>query len=719
MELHLLTFCTTCKTSCHLKILAYTDKSQRRTEETHTKWHVDQSVRAAEDKAPGQSILTLLPTALDVMSVASDETTCAADYRNTISTTSVRYAYRIGNLDFHWTDPRNTNLWTTKFTYSAQPRQDLPKHIKTIVEDLNKVIQLGSPLLTVLYEWHDGVGSVVTYAEKLLQKVVSLWYLCATIGGTLSEEMIQPSLEQIGGLSINVSEAGSRIELMESTARQFGIMKGPQVNLPGPDQEGALSIQEFVTESWEQHGIPLDNIISLLIYWDFILRVKQLPSPTDYDPDEKPKPEPEPKEGAAWIDLSKHEGLTVNRQDNVIGSDGLPIARPVEGNPEKITGRTITIGNNGSLFDSNTKFIGRCELIPENEPRSMKKRPFTGLEGLVVIQGGLVEDAELNIVGKVVEGDPKKLLGSVVDEDGDIIDISGEVRGRCKRLSPDDQIITGNKKQHPPSSNPRVAGGSDTIDDNDSSRLLNRLPHKQLVERSASGSAEYALPSFDSFGKTTQNGLKEKEIAHPVAAGIGAAPLGAGALATSRDESVQEIATIETPAAEEQLFSVSSKKSKKDKKKRQSTFNDFDNEQTASPAPEEFRDVTTSDSVPLVDDDNTEMPHERQEAVTAEQEEQLFEFSRKKSKKDKKKKRRSTFDDFDTVPTTSTDDLGAAVPVTMAKLQRDIDETPAPEEEEAFATPNRKSKKEKKKKRQSTFDNEIGEPVALSAQDQL
>jgi hypothetical protein len=227
--------------------------------------------------------------------------------------------------------------------------------------------------------------------------------------------------------------------------------------------------------------------------------------------------------------------------------------------------------------------------------------------------------------------------------------------------------------------------------------------------------------TFDNFEEPSTEQSKdvsESDAILPVAAGIGAAALGAGALITGRDEPIQEIATIETPAAVEQLFPLSSKKLKKDKKKRQSTFNDSGNEQTASPAPEESRDVTTSDSVSPVDDDNTEMPAERQEAVTAEREEQPFEFSTKKSKKDKKKKRRSTFDDFDTAPTTSTDDLGAAAPVIKPELQRDIDETPAPKEEEAFITPGKKSK-DKKKKRQSTFVDEIEERAALSTQDQL
>ena len=92
----------------------------------------------------------------------------------------------------------------------------------------------------------------------------------------------------------------------------------------------------------------------------------------------------------------------------------------------------------------------RCELIPENEREAKKEGPFAGLEGLVVVKDGLVEDHEHNVVGKVVEGDPKKLLGRAVDEDGDIIDKYGNVKGHCEPyeipeeevVAPEDSVIT-------------------------------------------------------------------------------------------------------------------------------------------------------------------------------------------------------------------------------------------------------------------------------------
>ena len=136
--------------------------------------------------------------------------------------------------------------------------------------------------------------------------------------------------------------------------------------------------------------------------------------------------EPEPEK----VDLSILKGLTVNKQGNVIGPDGVPIARLVEGNPKELAGRKCD--ENGQIWNDQGKVIGRCELIPEDQREAKREGPFAGLEDLVVVKGGMVEDGEGNVVGQVVEGDPKKLIGRSVDEDGDIIDKYGNVKGHAE-----------------------------------------------------------------------------------------------------------------------------------------------------------------------------------------------------------------------------------------------------------------------------------------------
>lgn len=139
------------------------------------------------------------------------------------------------------------------------------------------------------------------------------------------------------------------------------------------------------------------------------------------------EPEAEEEQPA---DLSELKGLRVNKQGNVIGPDGVPIGRLVEGNPKELAGRKVD--ENGQIWDDSGKVIGRCELIPPEERETKAEGPFAGLEGLVVVKDGWVVDEEGNTVGQITEGDPKKLVGRAVDEDGDIIDKYGNVKGHAE-----------------------------------------------------------------------------------------------------------------------------------------------------------------------------------------------------------------------------------------------------------------------------------------------
>ena len=139
--------------------------------------------------------------------------------------------------------------------------------------------------------------------------------------------------------------------------------------------------------------------------------------------------EPEEEEEVK-ADLSILKGLTVNKQGNVIGPEGVPIARLVEGNAKELAGKKCD--EEGQLWNDSGKVIGRCELIPDNEREAKPEGPFAGLEGCVVVKDGFVEDEDNNRVGVVVEGDAKRLVGRAVDEDGDIIDRFGNVKGHAE-----------------------------------------------------------------------------------------------------------------------------------------------------------------------------------------------------------------------------------------------------------------------------------------------
>jgi hypothetical protein len=139
----------------------------------------------------------------------------------------------------------------------------------------------------------------------------------------------------------------------------------------------------------------------------------------------------------APIDLSSLEGLTVNKQGNVIGDEGVPVARLVEGNPKQCAGKKLDA--EGQLWNDRGQVIGRVELIPDDERESKPEGIFGGLQGLRVVKDGFVADEDGNIVGRIVEGDAKRLVGLAVDEDGDIIDKHGNVKGHAEPLEEEEE----------------------------------------------------------------------------------------------------------------------------------------------------------------------------------------------------------------------------------------------------------------------------------------
>jgi hypothetical protein len=144
------------------------------------------------------------------------------------------------------------------------------------------------------------------------------------------------------------------------------------------------------------------------------------------DPLEEPEPE------AEEVDFSLLEGLSPNKLGYVIGHDGAVLGRVTEGDLNRIAGRAID--QEGRLLGDNGEVIGRVELVPEEEREV--PAPFSGLGDLTVRQDGLVETEEGVVVGRLIDGDPNKLRGKAVDDDGDIMDKRGNVIGRAEPYTP-------------------------------------------------------------------------------------------------------------------------------------------------------------------------------------------------------------------------------------------------------------------------------------------
>jgi hypothetical protein len=145
--------------------------------------------------------------------------------------------------------------------------------------------------------------------------------------------------------------------------------------------------------------------------------------------------EPEAEEDP--VDLSSLQGKVLNKAGFIIGDEGVPVARLTEGKAKELAGKKVD--DQGQIWNDAGKVIGRVELIPEDEREAKPDGPFAGLQGLRVVADGKVADEDENIVGEITEGNAKRLIGLAVDEDGDVMDRYGNVKGHAEPLAEEEE----------------------------------------------------------------------------------------------------------------------------------------------------------------------------------------------------------------------------------------------------------------------------------------
>ncbi|KNC97970.1 uncharacterized protein SPPG_06959 [Spizellomyces punctatus DAOM BR117] len=139
--------------------------------------------------------------------------------------------------------------------------------------------------------------------------------------------------------------------------------------------------------------------------------------------------EPEPEEETA-VDLSLLAGKKVNKAGNVVDENGTMFGRVVEGDITKLVGRKVDA--EGKIWNDAGRIIGRAELVPLEEREKPAVAPFEDFPNSVVGKDGIVK-CDGQTVGRLVEGDAKKLAGKKVDEEGDVLDRNGNVIGKAER----------------------------------------------------------------------------------------------------------------------------------------------------------------------------------------------------------------------------------------------------------------------------------------------
>lgn len=124
-------------------------------------------------------------------------------------------------------------------------------------------------------------------------------------------------------------------------------------------------------------------------------------------------------------------------------SNGQVFGRLVEGDPKKLAGKMCD--KNGNIMNEMGEIVGKAELVPEAEREGEKSGPFADFDNPTVTKDGKVADAKGVTIGRLIDGDPKKLFGKPVDADGDVIDKNGNTIGRAERWEEAEKEI----KKHP------------------------------------------------------------------------------------------------------------------------------------------------------------------------------------------------------------------------------------------------------------------------------
>lgn len=168
--------------------------------------------------------------------------------------------------------------------------------------------------------------------------------------------------------------------------------------------------------------------------------------------EEEDAPEPEA------IDLSALAGKRVNKLGNVVDASGSIYGRLVEGDPKKLAGRMCD--KNGDVRGEGGDIVGRAELVPESEREGVKQGPFADFNGATVTKDGKVE-AGGTVIGRIIDGDAKKLFGKPVDDDGDILDSNGNLLGKAERWEEPEK-----EKSRHPASGFKVNREGNVVDEN-------------------------------------------------------------------------------------------------------------------------------------------------------------------------------------------------------------------------------------------------------------
>ncbi|KAL2848429.1 hypothetical protein BJY01DRAFT_246441 [Aspergillus pseudoustus] len=276
--------------------------------------------------------------------------------------------------------------------------------------------------------------------------------------GNLIGEVAEGDPEDLVGQTVNaegeiVDDEGDPIGIIKLVAPQLedqdsGDMETPGEGVPLNDENVAPEKPD-ATEKADEAGGAADNLVGGDKGKDDIGNEEERgDQQEDIIPSEKPDvPEPEadtealkeqelPDIEANLPDISTLEGLKCNKLGHIVREDGTPVGELTEGDARKLARGGSQLDSQGQFWDGQGHVVGKAKpiQIEEEEPG-----PFADAGDLFVVDDGMVQDEHGRTVGRVVEGDAKKLLGRAVDDDGDILDKRGNAIGRAEPYEPPEE----------------------------------------------------------------------------------------------------------------------------------------------------------------------------------------------------------------------------------------------------------------------------------------
>ncbi|KAL7955039.1 hypothetical protein V8C34DRAFT_327685 [Trichoderma compactum] len=218
-----------------------------------------------------------------------------------------------------------------------------------------------------------------------------------------------------------------------------GVGKDVDVEPDNKDLESQDKLQEEPPKPIEDEGLDKETAGGLQEKPDELKEGKDLAKDKAEEGEELAKDKVEEGEELAKdkaeeegekIDFSELKGTKVNKAGNLVNKQGDIIGRLVDGDPKQLIGKRAD--ENGNIWNDEGKVIGKAEPLSHHERGDEKDfAPFENFPDAVVEADGRVMFNGQQ-VGAVIEGDPKHLKGSKVDEDGDILDRRGNVVGKAE-----------------------------------------------------------------------------------------------------------------------------------------------------------------------------------------------------------------------------------------------------------------------------------------------